>query len=175
MNGRAGEFVQQMLPMYVTEEALGKVGVHRIEERNHFRPDGPVTKETRFYRPHREVDVTSYGDLYNQTMVVSPGLDVRVTGDQGEVDMLALLLIHQGILNQLDSETKALALAHKETTKEMKKVSERESALLSMWDGFGKKRRANLMASDPKVAALCEKLEEEREHERRMDAEGYDY
>jgi hypothetical protein len=75
----------------------------------------------------------------------------------------------------LEYEKEADARARKEIRTQEKAISERDAALLAMWDKLGKKRRANLMASDPKVAALCEKLEEESEHERRMDAMEYDY
>jgi hypothetical protein len=175
MTGRAREFVQQMLPMYVTEKALGKVGIYRETRAFAQIGDNRIVQETRFVRQHREMDVTSFGDAYQQTMVVSPGLDATVAGSQEEVDLFALLLIHQGILGQLESETRALNDAQKETRKEQGKVSERDNALLAMWRKLGKKRRANLRASDPKVAALCEMLEEEREHEARMNAEDWDY
>jgi hypothetical protein len=175
MTGKAGEFVQQMLPMYITDEALGGVGIYREVTRQAWSASDQVKTETRFYRAHREVDVTAFGDAYNQTMVLSPGLDARVTGSKSDIDLFALLLIHQGILEQLEYEKEADARARKEIRTQDKIISERNTALLAMWDKLGKKRRANLQESDPKVAALCEELEEDREHERRMDAMEYDY
>lgn len=175
MDGSAREFVQQMLPMYINDEELGKVGIHR--ETRSFAQIGSkrFVQETRFYRPHHEMDVTSYGDTYKQLVVTSPGLDETVTGEKEDIDLFALLLIHQGIHMQLASEERSNAEKAKAIARQHGEIKERDSALLAMWGKLGKKRRANLRASDPKVADLCERLEEEAENERRMDAMEFDY
>lgn len=171
MTGEARDFVQQMLSMYVSDEELGKVGIHReVKRRTSLGSDQRVTTEAQFYRAHREVDATSYGDTHRQTMVVSPGLDATVTGSKEDVDLFALFLIHQGVLVQKESEERSNAEKAKRIAEQYADIKERNAALIAMWAKLGKKRRANLRASDPKVAALCERLEEEREREARREA-----
>jgi hypothetical protein len=174
MEGGAREFVQQMLPMYVNEEELGKVGIYREMTRQAWARDQNKSV-TRFYRTHREVDVTSMGDAFRQVIVTNPGLDAQVTGTPHDIDLFALLLIHQGVQEQFASERALTARQAKDIRAQQGIIAQYASGLRAMYAKLGKKRRANLAKSDPVVASLCEELEAAEAEERRMDAMEFDY
>jgi hypothetical protein len=123
-------------------------------------------------RDHREVDVTSYGDAYPQTLVVSPGLHVEVadTPDLRETKVFAMGLLIDGLEMQLDGEKRTFADLSRKYRK-LDAVNDQKSAdLLVLYDRMGKKARATFAAKHPDVAKRLEELDDERERERRADS-----
>jgi hypothetical protein len=172
MDGSAREIVDDYLSGIDLDTYLNEIGVSYALRSTHALPSSPVVKEHQFVRPHREVDVTSYGDTYRQTMVASPGLDVRVTDgpDGRETKILAAFLLIQGLMMRLDGEKRAFTALSARYSAVLAQNDQRAADLLVLYDRMGKKARTTFAAKHPDVAKRLEELDDERERERRADS-----
>jgi uncharacterized coiled-coil protein SlyX len=173
MDGPARELNEGYLARIDLDTFLNGIGIYRATQRHRLGPGpGPAIVENVFVRDHREVDVTSYGDAYPQTLVVSPGLHVEVadTPDLRETKIFAMGLLIDGLEMRLDGEERAFAdLSRK--YRELDAENDRKSAdLLVLYDRMGKRAKKTFAAKHPDVAKRLEELDDERERERRADS-----
>jgi hypothetical protein len=171
MDGSAREIVDGYLSGIDLDTYLNEIGVHHVQ-RGMRAMSSAIVVDHEFVRQHREVDVTSYGDTYRQTMVVSPGLSVKVAdvGDSRETKILAAFLLIQGLKMQLDGEKRAFTALSARYSAVLAQNDQQSADLLVLYDRMGKKARTTFAAKHPDVAKRLEELDDERERERRADS-----
>jgi hypothetical protein len=173
MSGPAREIVDGYLSGIDLDTYLNEIGVHHVRRRlRAMSRANPAIDEHEFVRPHREMDVTSYGDDSPQRLVMSPGLSVRVEdeADGRETKILAAFLLIQGLKMRLDGEERAFADLSRKYRKLDAQNDQKSADLLVLYDRMGKKARATFATKHPDVAKRCEELDDERERERRADS-----
>lgn len=125
----------------IREEA-GRRGVS-IEPTGEMRAplaNGPVLRPYRVHRPHREIDVTNYGDTYRKIETVQSGVNITDIPDEG----VALLLGALMVVTEIPVLRRYADDQRKKYERESAAHTASDAQVLAMWDTMRKQTRKRL-------------------------------
>jgi hypothetical protein len=170
-SGSGEKMIEEMMPNDDDfDQQLAGIGVHREVKYASPHASGPTNFQTRYTRPHRSVDVTSYGDTSPQEIVTSPGLNVAFEGTKRDGKIIGMIFLAEGRRMQIEYLERDLEAKRKESSGYYNQVEARNAMLLTLWDEMGKKKRVSFAAKHPTITALMKELAEKRDKDAYYDS-----